>query len=276
MDYRELIKDYLDDAGGHLGTLDASLLFLEESGYHGDVIRNMLGALHTLKGNSGMMGFETLQRYIHKVEELLKKILDEGAASGAVIDLLFDAVSVIRGALQEIEQEGVVASDLAGKLLALDAFLGGEETGPERQEIRLSSYLGTRTETIKVDFKKLNDLLSLVSELVIFKTRLNQIAEKTKAELARRSLRNELDDALELMGKTVAGLQEGIMKVRMVPVGHVFHKFPRLVRDLSLSLRKEVKLVFEGEETEIDKTVIDALDEPLLHMIRNAVDHGIE
>ncbi len=276
MDYRELIKDYLDDAGGHLGTLDASLLFLEESGYHGDVIRNMLGALHTLKGNSGMMGFESLQRYIHRVEELLKKVLDEGTVAGSVIDLLFDAVSAIRSALQEMEQEGIVAPDLTGKLHAIDAFLGGKKPGPEEQEFRLSSYLGTRTETIKVDFKRLDDLLSLVGELVIFKTRLNQIAEKTKAELVRKSLRNELDDALELMGKTVAGLQEGIMKARMVPVGRVFQKFPRLVRDLSLSLRKEVKLVFEGEETEIDKTVIDALDEPLLHMIRNAVDHGIE
>jgi two-component system chemotaxis sensor kinase CheA len=276
MDYRELIKDYLDDAGGHLNALDASLLSLEKSGYNANIIRNMLGPLHTLKGNSGMMGFESMQVYIHKVEDLLKKVLDEGTAPGNMIDLLFDTVSVIRSALQEVEKEQIIASDLTEKARAIDALLAGGETGPQRQEVEISSYLGTKTETIKVDFKRLDDLLNLVGELVIFKTRLNQIGEKTKAEIATKSLRNELKDALELMGKTIAGLQEGIMKARMLPVGHVFHKFPRLVRDLSRSLRKEVRLVFEGEETEIDKTVIDALDEPLLHMIRNAVDHGIE
>jgi two-component system chemotaxis sensor kinase CheA len=276
MDYRELIKDYLDDAGGHLNTLDASLLSLEKSGYNANIIRNMLGALHTLKGNSGMMGFESLQSYIHKVEDLLKKALDEGTAPDKVIDLLFGAVNVVRNALQEIEKDQNVTLDLTKKALAIDALLAGGEAVSERQEIELSSYLGTKTETIKVDFERLDDLLNLVGELVIFKTRLNQIGEKTKAEIAMKSLRNELKDALELMGKTISGLQEGIMRVRMLPVSHVFHKFPRLVRDLSLSLRKEVKLVFEGEETEIDKTVIDALDEPLLHMIRNAVDHGIE
>jgi two-component system chemotaxis sensor kinase CheA len=277
MNYRELLKDYLDDAAGHLNTLDASLLSLEKSGYNASIIRNMLGALHTLKGNSGMMGFESLQAYIHRVEDLLDKIMDEGNAPGNMIDFLFDTLNVIRSALQEIEKEMVVVSDLARKALAIDELLAGREAGQERQEVELSSYLGTKSETIKVDFKRLDELLNLVGELVIFKTRLNQIGEKTKTEIAAKSLiMGELKDALELMGKTIAGLQEGIMRVRMLPIAHVFHKFPRLVRDLSKALHKEVRLAFEGEETEIDKTVIDALDEPLLHMIRNAVDHGIE
>jgi len=276
MDYNELINDYLDDANGHLNAFDGSLLSLEKSGYSREVIQNLLGTLHTLKGNSGMMGFDSLKGYIHKVEELLKKVLDKEVDLDRVMDPLFDSANVIRNVLQEIGKERMVITDLTEKTADIEEFLEGSDSGAKKQEMELASYLGTKTDTIKVDFKRLDDLLNLVGELVIFKTRLNQIGERTRAEITTKSLGNELDSALELMGKTVSGLQEGIMKARMLPVRHVFHKFPRMVRDLSRSMGKEIKLLFEGEDTEIDKTVIDALEEPLLHMIRNAIDHGIE
>lgn len=276
MDYNELINDYIDDASGHLNVFDAALLTLEKNGHNKDVIQNALGTLHTLKGNSGMMGFDSLKEYVHMIEEFLKRVLDNEVDLDTVMDALFDGANVIRNALQEIVKEGTVKSDLGQKVLSIEKFLESPEVGYARQEIDLTSYLGAKTDTIKVDFKRLDELLNIVGELVIFKTRLNQIGEKTKAERITKSLRNELDGALELMGKTISGLQEGIMKMRMLPVRHVFGKFPRMVRDLSRSLHKEVKLSFEGEDTEIDKTVIDALEEPLLHMIRNAIDHGIE
>jgi two-component system chemotaxis sensor kinase CheA len=276
MDYNELIGDYLDDAGGHLNEFDSALLALEKNGLNRDLIQDVLGSLHTLKGNSGMMGFDSIKRYIHRIEELLKKVLDNEIDLSRVISVLFESAHVIRNAFQEIEKERTFRSDITGKLLNIEKFLDGTDAGPEKQEVELTSYLGTKTATVKVDFKRLDDLLNLVGELVIFKTRLNQMGEKIKAEVATKSLTNELNGALELMGKTISGLQEGIMKARMLPVRHVFKKFPRMVRDLSRSMGKEIRLLFEGEDTEIDKTVIDALDEPLLHMIRNAIDHGIE
>ena len=276
MDYNDLINDYLDDANGHLVAFDAALLALEKNGQDRETIKNILGTLHTFKGNSGMMGFDSLKQYLHKVEELLKKVLDHEMEFDRVMDVLFESANVIRNVLQEIERDRKMSPDLSRNILSIERVLEGSDGGGERHEVELASYLGTKTDTIRVDFKRLDNLLNLVGELVIFKTRLNQIGEKTKEELTTKSLKNELNDALELMGKTVAGLQEGIMKVRMLPVRHVFNKFPRMVRDLSKALGKEVKLVFEGEDTEIDKTVIDTLDEPLLHMIRNAIDHGIE
>ncbi|MCL5024837.1 MAG: Hpt domain-containing protein [Nitrospirae bacterium] len=259
MDYPELIRDYLDDAGGHLDMLDASLLSLERSGYNADIIRNMLGSLHTLKGNSGMMGFESLQRYVHTVEESLKEALDKGTASDDLIDRLFGAVNVTRKALQEIEKNPTAPPDLTGKGSAAGGLAPDGQSGQGRQENELSWRLRGKTETIKVDFTRLDDLLNLAGELVILRTRLNRIGERTRAEIATKSLRNEFKESLELMGKTIAGLQEGIMRVRMLPEGHVFRKFPRMARDLSKALRKEVRLVCEGEETEVDKTVIDAL-----------------
>ncbi|HXX56868.1 MAG TPA: chemotaxis protein CheA [Thermodesulfovibrionales bacterium] len=276
MDYRELIQDYLDDANGHLDAFDGALLSLERNGYSREVVLNLLGTLHTLKGNSGMMGFDSLKGFLHRVEEVLKKVLDNEADLDRVIDHLFDSANLIRTVLQEIGTEGMIVTDLSEKAGDIAESPEGSDGRSIKQEMELASYLGTKTNTMKVDFKRLDDLLNLVGELVIFKTRLNQIGERTRAEVSTKSLGNELEGALELMGKTISGLQEGIMKARMLPVRHVFHKFRRLVRDLSKSMGKEIKLIFEGEETEIDKTVIDALEEPLLHMIRNAIDHGVE
>ena len=276
MEYSELIKDYLDDADTHLKAFDHALLSLEKHGLNKEVVLNALGSLHTLKGNSGMMGFESFKTYIHQVEEVLKRVNDNGLELGQAMDVLFDSANIIRNALQGIAKGPSVHPDLTEHIFSLKKKLEGESTVSGKEHVDLASYLGTKTDTIKVDFKRLDDLLNLVGELVIFKTRLNQIETDIRETIGNKSLSKELDEGLELMGKTISGLQEGIMRARMLPVSHVFNKFPRMVRDLSTSQGKDVRLVFEGEDTELDKTVIDELDEPLLHIIRNAIDHGIE
>jgi len=276
MEYSELVKDFLDDAEGHLGVFDSALLSLEKDNYHREVVVSTLGPLHTLKGNSGMMGYESLKVYIHQIEEVLKKVLDQEVAIETVIDALLDSANVIREVLQAIGNNPSSNPDLTDHILAIQKRLSGTDGGTARREIDLTSYLGTKTDTIKVDFKRFDDLLNLVGELVIYKTRLNQIETQMRGVIGSKSVAKELSGGLELMGKTIAGLQEGIMRARMLPVLHVFGKFPRMVRDLARPQEKEVELVFEGEETELDKTVIDEIEEPLLHIIRNAVDHGIE
>ena len=276
MEYSELVKDFLDDAGGHLGVFDSALLSLEKNGYNNAVVQTILGPLHTLKGNSGMMGYESMKAYIHQVEEVLKKVVDGEVPIEQVIDALLDSANVIREVLQTIGKDPSANPDLTQNIFLIRERLKGPDGKTSRKEIDLSSYLGAKTETIKVDFKRFDDLLNLVGELVIYKTRLNQIETQMRGAIGNKSLSKELSGGLELMGKTIAGLQEGIMKARMLPVLHVFVKFPRMVRDLARLQEKEIDLVFEGEETELDKTVIDEIEEPLLHIIRNAVDHGIE
>lgn len=276
MEYSELIKDYLDDADTHLKAFDNALLSFEKNGQNKELILSTLGSLHTLKGNSGMMGFESLKIYIHQIEEILKRTNDDELELVQAVDMLFDSANVIRNALQGIAKESSYNPDLTEYILSLEKRLEGECVAFEKEAVDLASYLGTRTDTIKVDFKRLDDLLNLVGELVIFKTRLNQIETDLRGTIGKKSLSKELNDGLELMGKTIAGLQEGIMRARMLPASHVFNKFPRMVRDLSKSQGKDIRLVFEGEDTELDKTVIDELEEPLLHIIRNAIDHGIE
>ena len=276
MEYSELVRDYLDDAEGHLGVFDRVLLSIEKNGYDKEVILSTLGPLHTLKGNSGMMGFESLKAYIHQIEDVLKKVVDGEIEVGKVIHSLFDSSNVIREVLQAIGKDPEYGPDLAENILSLKGLIREPGGRTDKRDIDLFSYLGTRTETIKVDFKRFDDLLNLVGELVIYKTRLNQIETHIRGVIGSKSLAKELSGGLELMGRTIAGLQEGIMRARMLPVLHVFGKFPRMVRDLSQAQGKEIELIFEGEETELDKTIIDELEEPLLHIIRNAVDHGIE
>ena len=276
MEYSELIRDFLDDADTHLKEFDSALLSLEKNGQNKDVILNTLGSLHTLKGNSGMMGFESLKLYIHQVEEVLKRINDNDSEPGQALEALFDTANVIRNAIQGIAKEPSFNPDLTEHIMSLQQKLEGEYASSESEAVDPASYLGTKTDTIKVDFKRLDDMLSLVGELVIFRTRLNQIESDIRETIDNKSLSKEFNEGLELMGKTISGLQEGIMRARMLPVSHVFNKFPRMVRDLSKSQGKDIRLVFEGEDTELDKTVIDELEEPLLHIIRNAIDHGIE
>ena len=121
---------------------------------------------------------------------------------------------------------------------------------------------------LRVDAEKLDSLLNLVGELVINKTRLQQIG------LSNQLL--ELSEAIEQMDRVTTDLQSVVMKLRMVAVGQVFNRFPRMVRDLSHGLGKEINLIIQGEETELDRTVIDEIGDPLVHLLRNSIDHGIE
>ena len=121
---------------------------------------------------------------------------------------------------------------------------------------------------LRVDAEKLDSLLNLVGELVINKTRLQQIGLTNQLQ--------ELSEAIEQMDRVTTDLQSVVMKLRMVPVSQVFNRFPRMVRDLSHSLGKEINLIIQGEETELDRTVIDEIGDPLVHLLRNSIDHGIE
>jgi len=276
MDYSSLIRDYIDDAEGHLRVFDEALLYLEKNGLDRPLIQSTLGALHTLKGNSGMMGFESLKSFIHHVEGILKDTLEEKIPLKSALEPLFESANTIRNAIKEIEKNPSSEPDLKKEIARLTS-----PKDSQKSDFSLQNYLGSKTDTIRVDFRRLDELLNLVGELVIFKTRLTEIGGKIKNNLAslgnnQKTLYTELNEGLQSLGKTVTEIQEGIMKIRMLPVRVVFSKFPPMVRDIAKRQGKEVEIVFSGEDTELDKTVIDELGEPLLHIIRNAVDHGIE
>lgn len=122
--------------------------------------------------------------------------------------------------------------------------------------------------TVRVDIDRLDVLMNLVSELIIIKTRLDDVG------IGQRT--NDYITALENLERITTSLHDAVMKVRMVPVENVFNRFPRMVRDISKELKKDIALYMSGEETELDRTVIDEIGEPLIHIIRNSADHGLE
>ncbi|MCF6097055.1 chemotaxis protein CheA [Thermovorax subterraneus] len=125
------------------------------------------------------------------------------------------------------------------------------------------------TKTLRVDIERLDNLMNLVSELIIIKTRLEE-QDRTPEHVQKRR------EALEYLARITSSLHDAVMKVRMIPIENVFNRFPRVVRDLSKELKKQVNLIIEGAETELDRTIIDEIGDPLVHLIRNAMDHGIE
>lgn len=122
--------------------------------------------------------------------------------------------------------------------------------------------------SIRVDIKKIDNLMNMVSELVLYRTRLEEITQVSNSL--------ELNETLEQLRRTTSEIQDLVMKIRMLPVDIVFNRFPRMIRDISVELNKDINFIIEGKDTELDRTVIDELGEPLIHLLRNAADHGIE
>lgn len=134
---------------------------------------------------------------------------------------------------------------------------------------------GKTSKTVRVEIGRLDNLMNLVSELIIIKTRLEDL-DTTNHKSNDQGNKNNMNEAIEYLERITTSLHDAVMKVRMVPVERTFNRFPRLVRDLSRELGKNIKLFMSGEETEVDRTVIDEIGDPLIHLIRNSLDHGIE
>ncbi len=152
----------------------------------------------------------------------------------------------------------------------------GTSSGQKKREGISTEETHVKTKNIKVSSEKIDYLLNSVGELVITNSGLLKIYEDLHDEYGDAGMLGELKTKIDQAARIARDLQSGIMKTRMIPVELVFQRFTRPVRDLALELGKEVDLKFQGEETELDKNIIDALNDPLLHLVRNALDHGIE
>jgi two-component system chemotaxis sensor kinase CheA len=307
----ELIAIYLEDARGHLASLDQGLLGLEREGVTDEALASLLGPLHTLKGNSGMMGFSSVKDYVHRLEDVLGKVRDGALVlTPASYDRLFAGASALRDAVERASQEGREARDLAPERADLEALLAGQGQEPVTPELapppvvhmaapapvapepaplptaplplapgpsaRPGESTQARSNMVRVDFARLDHLLNLVGELIVYRTKLQQAGGTVSPDVASDPAVRDLLEAVHQLTAVSTQLQETIMEVRMLPIRNVFERFPRLVRDLARQQGKEIELILEGEDTRVDKAIIDELGEPLVHMIRNSVDHGIE
>jgi two-component system chemotaxis sensor kinase CheA len=178
-----------------------------------------------------------------------------------------EKITTALNSISEVKVASITEVNIERSLSSITPAVHSQKDDSEAENFIISSK-ALHLKTVRVDIDRLDDMMNLVGELVINKTRLEQIASGYRM--------SEMEEAIEQMGRLTTDLQSLVMKVRMVPIRQVFDRFPRMVRDISHSLHKDVELVIEGEQTELDRTVIDEIGEPLVHLIRNALDHGIE
>src|SRR5690348_907452 len=129
---------------------------------------------------------------------------------------------------------------------------------------------------LRVDAERIDNVLNLVGELIIGKSMMQQAMQDFSRRFSKDPLRARFSDAMAFQARVLNDLQRSVMKIRMVPVEQLFRRFPRTVRDVARQCNKEVELVLSGQDTDLDKSILDAIAEPLTHMVRNAVGHGIE
>jgi len=401
----QYLSVFIDESKEYIQTLNDSLLKLEKDYEDSEAINETFRALHTLKGMSGTMGFESMSKLCHKMEQLLDRIRSKKIKlDSTMLDRLFAGVDILEKMIDSIVRKGtdqlpevdvnefaqgfevlsagkeikentseqkptqsvVSISESIEKVIAeavnegYNAYQmtitlsegtqfkavrmymvfkaiedhGGQilssnpavedieqekfdrdvqlilvikedkeslrnmimsiseiervtiqdivhaeaqkkpaekiEEVEKKQEAKVESTKERRriTQTVRVDIDKLDNLMNLMGELVISRSRI--------ADTLRKYSIKEVDESLSNLNRISLDLQNVVMKIRMVPIAFVFNRFPRMVRDLAKQLNKEINFIVEGEDTELDRTFVEDIGEPLLHMLRNAIDHGIE
>lgn len=205
------------------------------------------------------------EKFDHSFEVLLLTAADADKIQQAILSISEVESAEVLVCEGQSSTKTELASSVTPEISAETQVTKVDKIPPQNQTVDKKMKSG---QSVRVDIDKLDSLLNLVGELVINKTRLEQIGITHRL--------TDLVETIEQMDRVTTDLQAVVMKVRMVPVGQVFNRFPRMVRDLSRDLNKEVNLIIQGEETELDRTVIDEIGDPLVHLLRNAIDHGIE
>jgi two-component system chemotaxis sensor kinase CheA len=304
----DLIAEFVVESQEGLANIEQQLLAIEAAGDALDIelVNGVFRTMHTIKGSAGFLGLERIGALAHGLEEVLDHLRNrEIATSSDLITTILRAADYMKGLIESIEtsneaniteyvaqlQRYVPMKEVPEPASDAPAFSEASAADPpgslpidpaqeytQPDPVAVSSCIesagveksagGMSDTTIRVDVGLLDKLMTRVGELVLAR---NQIVQFT----------GRLEDAsfvstAQRLNLITTELQESVMKTRMQPIGNVWAKFPRVVRDLAGQLRKEVRIEMEGKETELDKTIVEAIKNPLTHLIRNAVDHGVE
>ncbi|HMI47197.1 MAG TPA: Hpt domain-containing protein, partial [Gemmatimonadaceae bacterium] len=289
MDTDRYAKLFLTESRENLSEMNSALLDLERGGSDTAVAR-LFRAVHTMKGMGAAMAYTSVAELSHEMESLLDKIRNTTlVVTRPIIDTLFAAVDALEQAVdlatgappQELDVKEIMArvqqasaeatseatseppqtftSEFA--IVSVDKKPAGDSATPAPNAQKTARH-------IRIDAKRLDTLMNVVGELVIARDRIQKIAEHIGDE--------SLLEATLRASQILANLQNEIMTSRMVPVWQVFERFPRVVRDTARALGKEVEFKIEGRGIELDRSMLDEMGEPVLHLLRNSLDHGVE
>jgi two-component system chemotaxis sensor kinase CheA len=272
---------FLEEAAEVLRDCEEAMLLMETSDDPA-LVNRVFRCAHTLKGTSAMLGFSRLAEFAHHLENLLARIRDGAlAATPTVTDCLLEGLDLLRVHVAEVaDGPPVDPTRRAEALRHIAEALRASVRAPAPQAVSTARALpeapggAPREEnasSIRVPIEKVDRLVNLVGELVTTQSAISMLLGEF--DLARLA---EVREVVAQMDRYCREMQERVLGVRMLPVRTVFSRFQRVVRDLCGATGKRIELQIRGEETELDKTVIERIADPLTHLIRNAVDHGIE
>jgi two-component system chemotaxis sensor kinase CheA len=300
-DNAEILREFLVESYENLDQLDRDLVVLEEDPSNREGLASVFRTIHTIKGTCGFLGLGKLESVAHVGESLLSRLRDgKMQLTTESTSALLAMVDAIRKMLASIETTASDGDDDYAELVDIltrlqDAEPPASAATPAAPPMPTTTAttdtpaaLSTPTDTtpaapaetadprtlavsetnIRVDVALLDKLMNLAGELVLARNQILQFAV-TQSDTAFIATSQRLN-------LITTELQEGVMKTRMQPIGNVWSKFPRVVRDLAVTCGKQVRIEMEGEGTELDKTIIEAIKDPLTHVVRNSVDHGIE
>lgn len=288
----EAVREFILESHENLDKLDREFVEMEKGPLAQERIAGIFRTIHTIKGTAGFLGYTRLESMAHAGESLLAKIRDgELQLTGPMVSELLVLVDRIRAVLKQIEesgQEGVESFDgLRARLLALAAGDNGAAPVPtsraspappapvpvgEPQFEELPGDSGSAQAvadtSVRVDVALLDKLMNLVGELVLARNQILQFGASLQEPA--------LVGSMQRLNLVTTELQEGVMKTRMQPISVLCNKLPRVVRDVAVACGKQVRVEMFGKETELDRTILEAIRDPLTHVVRNAIDHGIE
>jgi two-component system chemotaxis sensor kinase CheA len=292
----ELMRDFLVECGENISQLDNDLVTLEQNSSDLDILKRIFRSIHTVKGTCGMFGLSRLEKIAHAAEDVLGKMREgQLLVTPETISPVLKAVDIIKFILGKLESEGKEpVGDDSDVIAVLHAIFKGEapqalnsapstvlET-PSLADAASSANINAASEaqngahhaptaadqTLRVHVDVIDQLMNTVGELVLTRNQLVQ--------LIRGVDESQFSNPINQLNRVTSQLQESVMKTRMQPIGVVWSKLPRIVRDLAASSGKKLELHTVGQETEMDRQILQSIGDPLIHLIRNSADHGIE
>lgn len=277
----DVLREFLTESNENLVRLEQDIVKLERTPGDAALLNSVFRTIHTIKGTCGFLGLERLERVAHSGESVLVLVRDGKLdASPELVTSVLAWVDVIKEILATIEKTG---NEPAGDDTALIASLDAWVNNPSRAQALSTpippaaptvagdgrvQVIEANDATLRVNVHLLDRLMSLVEELVLSRNEL--------IELSSANADSTYVAPVQRLNRVATDLQEAVMKTRMQPIGNAWGKLPRMVRDLAHETGKRIELELSGAETELDRQILQAIQDPLTHMVRNSADHGVE
>ncbi len=277
----EALIEFLIESTEGIANLDQDLIILEKNPKNYEALNRIFRTMHSIKGTCGMFGFSRLERLAHVGEDVLAAIREGNLnVNSKVIGVILKAVDLIKFILDGIEltkteslgDDSLIITELRQLLQTSgsgpDSDLHLKPSHSPHQVTAPSQNRALTEQFLRVHMDTLDQLMNSIGELALTRNQLVQLANQ---DVGSRYL-----STIQQLDRITSSLQKTAIKTRMQPVGNSWNKLPRIIRDLSHSAQKQIELKMMGQETEVDRQILKAIHDPLIHCVRNSADHGIE